>query len=226
MQNFPNKKQKVGTNVCGPLCLVNIFENLGDKALVEDIMEDLGVTENEITYLPQLALYAHKNNLKIKYLQSNPREISPNWKGLESDKYLETLKKFQEEMDKESIWKKNLKFLIEYIEAGGEIEVDDLSREKISQYLAEGYVVLAAVEQTWLWGKRKVKGKIEYDDLKGKPSGHFVVIYKEDGDDFLVSDPYPTGLEGKEGLYRVSKDTMLVSILVWGAQMIGVKSKV
>jgi len=223
MKKFPNEKQKVGSSVCGPLCLLNIYEYLGCDCELDDILEDLGIEDKEITYLPQLALHARKKGLSTKYFQSNPREVSPTWKGQNASRYIEKFKKWIKLQSDDNIWKKNAGYLVKYIQNGGQIEIGDLSSKKISKYLADGYVVLVALEQTWLWGKRKVKGKIEYDDLKGKASGHFVVIYGENEKEFFVSDPYPTKLDNREGLYKVTKDTLLVSILVWGAQVVGIK---
>lgn len=74
-----------------------------------------------------------------------------------------------------------------------------------------------------MWGKRKIEDSTVFDDVLGSPRGHFVVVYGMEGDDYQISDPYPTGLEGRNGLYSVSKDKVLVSMLLWGQQIIAIK---
>ncbi|TXH06445.1 MAG: hypothetical protein E6R05_01670 [Candidatus Moraniibacteriota bacterium] len=108
---------------------------------------------------------------------------------------------------------------------GGQFKQLDLSTRILDHSLEDGYQILACVDETWIWGYRKISGVAAYDSIKGHTNGHYIVIYGMEGDEYLVSDPYPTGIAGKDGLYRVSKDKVLVSVLTWAKQLLVLKQK-
>ncbi|MCL4360612.1 hypothetical protein M1555_05185 [Patescibacteria group bacterium] len=57
----------------------------------------------------------------------------------------------------------------------------------------------------------------------GDPSGHFVVLYDAAASEYSVSDPFPTGLPDRDGLYAIPKPTLLTACLLWGGQVVSVK---
>lgn len=59
---LPNVKQDVGTSVCGPVCLLNIYSYFGIKTTLDKILSDLKTDKNQVTYTPQLAQHLLKNN--------------------------------------------------------------------------------------------------------------------------------------------------------------------
>ncbi len=110
-----------------------------------------------------------------------------------------------------------------YLQEGGKLRIVDLSTNIIDEYLNKGYIIITCVEESWLWQKRKVEGRSKYDDIKGHARGHFVVLYEKENNEYLISDPYPTKIKNREGLYKVSKQKLLVATLVWNRAFIAVK---
>jgi len=221
-KRFPNSQQKVGTKNCGPVCLLNVYNHFKIKTSLEKIMTELNVTEENPTHLPQLARHLANNKLKTLFISSNPHTVSPNWKGKNKDAIIPMLKEWIL-LNYNHEWQRAALFLLFYLQEGGEILITDMTTEIIDKYLALGYIIVTCLEQSWLWDKRKILGKQEYDDVKGNARGHFVIIYGEENNKYLVSDPFPTRLKEREGIYSVSKDTMLVSTLTWGAQILAIK---
>jgi hypothetical protein len=118
------------------------------------------------------------------------------------------------------VWLKDTLHLLFYLMEDGKIKQIDLSTKLLDHYLTQGYQILACIDETWIWGKRKIAGVVEYDSVKGRAHGHYIVIYDQDKNDYLISDPYPTAIPGKEGLYQIDKDKILVSILTWAKQVL------
>src|SRR3990167_3580959 len=221
MNTFPNTKQIVGSKACGPVCLLNIYTHLQIPLPLETILKELNMTEIDTAYLPQLARHCNARKLNTVILSSNPHTISPTWKQKTKKEIINSLKEWVTYNN--DGWLKTCLFMLFYLQEGGNIKIVDLSTDIIDTYLDQGYTLLSCLEESWLWEKRKVEGKTEYDDIKGYTRGHFVVIYGKEGNNYLISDPYPTKIEGREGLYKVSKQKLLIATLVWNQEILAVK---
>jgi len=230
MTTFPNKMQKIGSSTCGPLCLLNIYNHLGVETTLEKILKDLKINDSKATYITQLSGHVQKMGLKAVLLMSNPFIISPEWKDLPRKNIIEKLgkwlvysKSLKSKSDTQVRSLKNAEYLVSYLKNGGDLRIVDLTTKLMDDFLDRRYILLSCLEQSWLWEKRKIKNKAEFDDIKGQARGHFVVVYGQSGSDYKVSDPYPTGLPGKEGLYEINKDKFLVSSLFWNSSILAIK---
>ncbi len=219
---FPNAQQTVGSHACGPVSTYNIHKYFGTKITLPEILKDLGVTLKSLTFPSQLANHLRRQSYIVEVLTSCSYVVSPQWMGKPSSSIIDQLTKWCG-YNKKSTWLKGATLLLEYMKDGGKVTVLNLTTKVLDDYLDQGYVILACLEESWLWGKRKIADKNIFDDVKGNPRGHFVVLYDKNDHDYRVSDPYPTGLPGREGTYTVSKDTVLTSILLWGATVVAVK---
>lgn len=223
-KTFTNIQQKSDSKTCGPNCLLNIYSYLGITTNLESILEDLRISDKDTTHLPQLARHLHKNKLETIILSSNPHNISPAWKDLPKEELISQLKEWIVHHN-DSIWLRDAIFLLYYLQEGGQIKIVQLSTELIDHYIHQDYLIVSCLEESWLWEKRKVSGEVKFDDIKGNARGHFVVIYNQSDQTYQVSDPYPTEISNKDGLYSVDKQQLLISTLVWGAQIIAVRKK-
>ncbi|MFC1653488.1 hypothetical protein ACFL1M_01425 [Patescibacteria group bacterium] len=224
MNTFPNEKQKAGSKTCGPSCLQNIYTHFNKKTTLKKILKDLSVTVDDPTHVPQLARHVKDIGLDVRIISSCTYNISPDWKSKSEKEIAELLKKWVVHNHKNK-WIKDVLYLLFYLQEGGKLEIVDLSTKIIDKELDKGNVVLSCLEESWLWEKRKIYGTTKYDSIKGRPTGHFVIVYDKKGDEYLISDPFPTGLKEKEGLYKVSKDKLLISTVVWGAQILSISNR-
>ncbi|MCX6732949.1 MAG: hypothetical protein NTV98_05410 [Candidatus Roizmanbacteria bacterium] len=222
MTTFPNIQQEVGTATCGPNCLLNIYESFGIKTSIKEILKDLNVTNKDYTYVPQLASHLNEKNLSTIILSSNPRTVSPTWEKLNSLEIMEKLKKWLIYNKKDEWLYENLLTYF-YLQEGGQIKILDLSTNVIDEYIERGFLLISCLNESWIWQQRKIKDIVEYDDIKGKGRGHFVVVYGKEGDEYLISDPYPTKIKDRDGLYKINKQKLLVATLVWDRALIAVK---
>lgn len=219
---FPNEQQKVKSMSCGPNCLLNVYKKLGIDTDLEKILKQLEVTESDATHVPQLARHVNNLGLENIILSSCTHTVSADWKDKSGKEIIELLKKWTSHNHKNS-WLRDALFLQYYLQEGGELKILDLTTKIFDEYLNDGYYLINCVEESWLWGKRKIKGEQNYDSTKGLVTGHFVVVYGKEDDKYLISDPYPTNIKNRDGLYKVSKDKLLVSTLIWDPQVLAIK---
>lgn len=209
---------------------MNIYSYFGIKVPLEKLLDDLKIDKYTGTFTAQLGLHAKNSGLQTLILCSNPYYVSPAWSKLDNQTIYKKIGGWLafELQGKNKIrknkFKKGTRFILAYIKNGGKIKIIDLTTRLIDGYLDQGYLMTGAIEESWLWEKRKIPKTAEFDDIKGIPQGHFVVLYGHDAENYFVSDPYPTGLEGKNGLYKVKKDKFLVSCLFWEATLLAVNS--
>ena len=219
---FPNTKQKVSSKSCGPICLANIYDYLKINVGLKKILTDLKIENKTTTYVPQLALHLKSQGLNTTLISSTPYIVSPSWFNKSNLIIVERLEKYIT-FNKKNKWEKTIKYLITYLKNDGNLRIIDLTTKIIDHYLDDGYLIVCCLEESWIWGERKVKVIVKFDDVLGAPRGHFIVLYGKDKSDYFVSDPYPTGLKNRDGLYKLNKDKLLVATLVWSGQIIAVK---
>ncbi|MBU1323346.1 hypothetical protein KKE75_04795 [Patescibacteria group bacterium] len=223
MTTFSTIQQAINSQACGSVCLLNIYTHLGKNKSLEQILQDLNITNNDITYLPQLARHLTNNKVKNVILSSNSYNIAPDWIGKTKKEIIENLKSWLV-FNQNDNWRQNALFLLFYLQEGGNIETVNISTKLMDKYLNNGYLFLCCIEESWLWGKRKLAGKAEYNSIKGHARGHFVLVYGQKDNQYQISDPYPTGIDNRERLYSIQKDQLLVSILIWQPEILAVKS--
>ena len=219
---FPNQQQKIGTKACGPVCLLNVYKHFRIKKSLDEILRDLKIDDKITTYPAQLATHLIGSGLKTVFINSSPFVIYPSWSGKPSKTIADRLQKWIK-LNKSDRWLKNSRHLLSYLNKNGEIMIIDLTTEAIDNFLDKGYLLICCLEESWIWGERKIPNTNKFDDVKGKTRGHYVILYGKDKNNYLVSDPFPTGLKNREGLYSLDKAKLLVATLVWTGQIIAVK---
>lgn len=220
-KQFPNNHQPAKSVDCGPCSLLNVYEHFGLKEKLTTIKQRIHVHANG-TYAAQLAQDAMEQGLEVELLTSSGYLVDASWSDLPNQAIIKKLRRWVVENPDER-WYRSALYLQYYLEAGGKFKIIDFSTKLIDSYLVQGHVILALVEDSWLWGKRKIENSPVFDDILGAPRGHFVVVYGQVADEYKISDPYPTGLPNRTGLYSVNKDKVLVSMLLWGQQIIAIK---
>ena len=148
----------------------------------------------------------------------NLRVFDPSWKNLKKDALIKKLK-LQVELKKKSKIQQASKAYIEYLTLGGTIKFDVLSLTLLKKHLKKGTPLLVGLSATYLYDcKREFvekDGSISYDDLKGEPSGHFVVVSGiNEQNKVLVSDPYLKNPLSDSNYYQVKARKLIHSIFL------------
>ena len=105
----------------------------------------------------------------------------------------------------------------EFLSRGGKIQFEDLTPGLIRRYLKKSVPVLTGLSATYLYRTAREYGAAcDYDDVRGDPSGHFVVLcgYDQTEREVLVADPMLPNPVSKSHQYLVSINRLICSILL------------
>jgi hypothetical protein len=105
-----------------------------------------------------------------------------------------------------------------FLKEGGEVRFDDPSPALLQSYFDRDLPVLTGLSATYLYkSKREYSGSMGesiYDDLRGKPMGHFVVLCGMEKKTVLVADPYQDNPYSKDLYYHVPVGRLINAIML------------
>ncbi|HMN97483.1 MAG TPA: hypothetical protein PKC43_13485 [Phycisphaerales bacterium] len=114
---------------------------------------------------------------------------------------------------------------LDYLALGGEVAMEDLTSELLRRYLVRDIPILTGLSATWLYGcAREIEGdpgRLLHDDVRGDPTGHFVILggYDRAAREVFVEDPLlpdaPSAQVHRRGRsYAVDIDHLVCAILI------------
>jgi hypothetical protein len=108
---------------------------------------------------------------------------------------------------------------VRFLELGGEIALDDLTPELLDIPFEAGLPILTGLSATHLYNSRREytnrNNRAVYDDLRGEPTGHFVVLCGHEKGKVRVADPFiGNPLAGDSHYYDVGVDRLVRAILL------------
>jgi hypothetical protein len=201
---------------CGPTCLHAIYRYWGDELDLRQVIDDVPQLDDGGTLAVQLGCHALRRGYASLLYTYNLQMWDPTW-FQRGDIDLRELLRAQMEVKSK---KRKLQFatesFLEYLDLGGEVRMDDLTRDLLRRHLKRGVPILAGLSATWLYHcAREVGGDAtEYDDVRGTPQGHFVVMhgYERKVRRVLISDPHPDNPVSKTPQYLVDIDRLVSAI--------------
>lgn len=201
---------------CGPTCLHTIYNFYGDSIDLEELIVDIDQLEGGGTLGAILASHALKVGYSATIYTYNLVVFDPTWFEHESF-YIKN------KLQKQADLKRNLKLqtasnaYAEFLDLGGELKYQTLNTALIQKYLRKGMPLLVGLSATYLYDSPREFGpKDEYDDIRGNPSGHFVVIYgyNEAEETVYIADPLKENPLGKGQNYEIGIDKVINAILL------------
>ncbi|MCB0421065.1 MAG: C39 family peptidase [Bdellovibrionales bacterium] len=203
---------------CGPTSLHSVYEYLGKNSTLEEVKSRIHqFDEGGGTLGVVLGIDALKENLEVTLYSYNINIFDPSWFGLKEEVIVKNLKmRLYDRIntDKERL---ALSYYIQFLEAGGQLCFEDLSKDLLKRLLEQGGPILSGLSATWLYrSAREDSVTNEYDDIKGDPAGHFVVIYdyNSQSDHVEVADPYLPNPFSGTNYYSVTVNRLFTSILL------------
>lgn len=196
---------------CGPTCLHAIYNHYGDTIDLEKLITEIIMLSGGGTYAIHLANHALKRGYPVRLYSYNMQVFDPTWfqPGIDLSLKLRARREHMRSKDLQGAVDAYLQFL----RLGGELRWRDLTPALIRKYISRGVPVLTGLSATYLYQSARETPSQEYDDVRGEPSGHFVVLTGYDAEERSVhiADPYPVA-EGHK--YAVNIDRVLCSILL------------
>ncbi|MEQ8352135.1 MAG: cysteine peptidase family C39 domain-containing protein [Leptospiraceae bacterium] len=203
---------------CGPTCLQAVYRYFGLEKDLQELISEVAYLREGGTLAVQLGCHALRSGFSATIYTYNLQVFDPTWFGLDSDEFRLKLQAQTEAKENAKLEFATQAYL-EFLDGGGRLFLEDLSPSLIRGFLKKKIPILTGLSSTYLYRSPREYGDAEdydYDDVRGVPSGHFVVLcgYNKEDRKVLVADPYKPSPLSPGHLYPVNMDRLINSILL------------
>ncbi len=222
---------------CGPTCLQAVYGFHGLDVPLDEVIAEVPALEGGGTLAVELGRHALGRGFDATIHTLNLQVFDPSWfdeetgapvasadlvDKLHRQRKVKTSRKLRGAIDA----------YIDFLARGGVIEMHPFTPELVRGILKRETPILAGLSATWLYrSPREYGDDCHYDDIRGEPSGHFVVLagYKPADRSVRIADPYlPNPLAGKHhydvDIHRVISAIHL-GILTYDANLLVIRPR-
>lgn len=201
---------------CGPTCLHAVYRYWGDDEPLTDVIKRTGRLEHGGTFAVFLACDALRKGYQATIYTYNLNVFDPVWftePGVDIAQRLQSQR--EHKMDYRLQHATN--GYLEFLKLGGRLRLVDLSRYLIRGILRRRLPIITGLSSTFLYRAAREYGPDDTpDDVRGLPSGHFVIIggYDRERRKVFVVDPYQQNPYDSAQAYWLSVDRVVNAILL------------
>ena len=201
---------------CGPACLHAVYNYFNDPITLEQVVREVSYLEEGGTLAAFLACHALKRGYAATIYTYNLNIFDPTWFLKEG---ADIAGRLQAQMAEKNIPKLHVatKGFLEFLSLGGRLRMKDLTASLIRKYLNRAVPILTGLSSTYLYQSPREYGvNNDWNDIKGDPSGHFVVLsgYNREERTVAVADPFKANPYSQDHHYMISIDRVVCSILL------------
>lgn len=200
---------------CGPACLHAVYNYFGDDIQLDQVIRETKELEKGGTLAVFLACHALKKGYSAMIYTYNLNVFDPTW-FIGSVDIAEKLKA-QVKVKDSPMLQEATKGYLEFLSLGGKLRFEDLTSSLIRKYLKRGIPILTGLSSTYLYRNSRESGyEGDWDDIGGKPAGHFVVLYGYNQDErtVRVADPFLPNPYSESHHYTTKIDRVLCSVML------------
>jgi hypothetical protein len=201
---------------CGPTCLHSVYRYYGDEMPLGQVIAEVPHVEGGGTLDVLLACHALRRGYQAKIFTYNLHIFDPTWFAPGGPEISERLRLQAMEKRSPKLALATEGYL-EFLERGGQLRFEDLTSALIRKYLSRGIPVLTGLSATYLYRSSREFGPLdEDDDIRGFPSGHFVVLcgYDKEERNVMVADPLESNPVSGSHHYEASIDRVICAVLL------------
>ncbi|MHC2991635.1 peptidase-C39 like family protein [Pontibacter sp. HJ8] len=206
-------------STCGPTSLHAVYRYFKDNIPLGEVIKEVPYLDEGGTLEALLACHALKRGYIARIYTYNLHIFDPTWFELDNELFIEKLEQ-QLEVKKGSKFTRATQAYIEFLKLGGELRCTDLTKNLLRNYFDKGIPLLTGLSSTYLYQSARElsddDGNSVYDDVRGFPMGHFVVLcgYSDDQKNIVVADPYQENPFFQNNYYEVKASRLLNSIML------------
>jgi hypothetical protein len=199
---------------CGPTCLAQVYRFLGHDRSVAQVIEDTPRNADGGTLAVYLGISALRNGFRPTIYTYNLRIFDPTWRRLSNSELRAKLGR-RRRFVRSARLQRAITAYIDYLKMGGRVRFSDLEPALLIRLLDRGHPILTGLSATYLYSTAREIND-EYDDVRGEPAGHFVVVcgYYPCPDRFVVRDPSSHIPFSRTGKYTVEARRLISAILL------------
>lgn len=201
---------------CGPTCLHAVYRYWGEEESLQDVITRAGRLEHGGTFAVFLACDALRKGYQATIITYNLNVFDPSWFTRRDVDIAERLRQ-QREIKMDYRLQHATTGYLEFLSLGGRLRFADLTRGLIHGLLRRGLPILTGLSSTYLYRVPREYGpNDEPDDVRGLPSGHFVIIggYDRERRKLQVVDPYQANPYASTREYWLSIERVVGAVLL------------
>ncbi|RNI27716.1 peptidase-C39 like family protein [Rufibacter immobilis] len=223
-------------STCGPTSLHAVYQYYQDILPLEQVISEVSFLEEGGTLGVMLGCHALRRGYRARIYTYNLHVFDPTWFKLKND---DLVKNLREQMLYKGDPKLHIasKAYIEFLELGGEICHKDLTVDLLDNYFSKGIPLLTGLSATYLYNcareRTNDRGEAIYDDVRGEPLGHFVVLAgfdnEQEKEHVIVADPYQENPLFRNNYYNVTIsrliNAIMLGIVTYDANLLAIEPK-
>jgi hypothetical protein len=201
---------------CGPTCLQAVYRYWDDNESLDEVIGRAGRLEHGGTFAVFLACDALRRGYEATIYTYNLNVFDPSWFTQRDVDIAERLRR-QREVKMDYRLQHATTGYLEFLALGGRLRLLDLSRGLIHGLLRRRIPIITGLSSTFLYRMPREFGPDDVpDDVRGLPSGHFVVLagYDSERRRVLVVDPYQSNPYASSHEYWLSLHRVLGAVLL------------
>jgi len=201
---------------CGPTCLHGVYRYFNDPIELARVIEEVRTFPDGGTLDVWLACHALRRGYSARIYTYNLMMFDPTWFRRSTSNLSERLLA-QMRAKNDPKLRVSTKAYRDFLALGGELNFEDLTTRLIRRYLTRSIPILTGISSTYLYRcAREFGPKMDYDDIRGLATGHFVVLcgYQKKSRRVMVADPNRENPLTDRRRYPVNIDRLICAILL------------
>jgi len=192
---------------CGPTSLHAVYNYYKDRISLETVIKEIAYLKKGGTLAVLLGCHALSRGYKAKIYTYNLKVFDLTWTAYKSRDMVKKLRK-QLRYKRGKNLQAATRAYIKFLELGGELVFENLTPALLDEYFDRKIPILAGLSATYLYRCAREFIRYDnvsvYDDIKGMPAGHFVVLCgREKKKQVIVADPYKANPVSGNNYYSV-----------------------
>lgn len=202
---------------CGPTSLHAVYQYFDDNIPLGDVIRQVKQLKSGGTLAVNLGNHALKRGYEATIYTYNLQVFDPSWFANDDVDLINKLAMQCHYKPQRKIRFASTAYQ-KFLRLGGQIKFQDLTPDLIKSFLFQNQPILTGLSATYLYQSPREIGdlKVEYDDLRGLPTGHFVVLNGITPDENTVSiaDPLKNNPMSDGHHYEVDIHRLINSIML------------
>lgn len=207
---------------CGPTSLHAIYHYYGLDIPLAHVVNTVERSLSGGTLASMLGKHALQTGFNTKLYVNNLDIFDPSWFIQEKGDPELLIDKLSTQLHYKNTpnMLQTSQAYIEYLKLGGELYFKTLNVQLLKDYFKEKTPILTGLSATYLYHSPRETfsktGVSSYDDLKGLPCGHFVILcgYNEKHRLIVVADPHRENPISHDNYYQVSSSRLINAIML------------
>jgi len=207
---------------CGPTCLHAIYAYYGSTVSLDEVILGVERSISGGTLAAMLGKHALMRGFQTTIYINNLDVFDPSWfqdgkadrEGLSAKLEAQMKHKWDKGIVQSSIAYQ------QYLQLGGDVRFRTLSVDLLKIYFQQNIPILTGLSATYLYRSAREhytkEGLAFYDDIRGTPCGHFVVLcgYDEKKKHVIVADPHRENPLSHDNYYKVESNRLINAIML------------